>query len=559
MRMTNKIMQNNSLYNINNSKQLVDKLSTQMSTKKKITRPSDDPVIAIRALRLRSDVSQITQFYEKNAKDGESWLKVTGDALETTSEILKSMVGLCTQGAVKDFDSNNIAIVIAQLKELKGEFYSTGNVDYAGRYMFTGYRTDTPLTFMENLPENVNDPEYRKYSITEQLDVAAVDTINHTNIGTLKGVSKESYDPANGVAEEEADITNSDIYRIRLSYDNIKADDTNIPTITIVTEANKKAAALNGTPPAETPLLTPPTEIEVVSATAATGPYDYVIANPNKAILIPETGELLIGADLYEAKFNSVNNPNMTTETEIRITYEKDSWKKGDMRPEHYFACKDITKANADPAKDGTIEYNHVEYLDTTVNPPETKKYIPCDKVTQFLEYDVGYNQRIRVNTTADEVFTMDMDRNIDDMENALARLKEIETIKTDLEKMMKGMDENHPDYQNLKDTYDAAEKAHTYVRENMQKMFEGLITKTQEISDLTSLAITDNGTRASRLDLITNRLMTQKTTFETLQSANEDIDVTEVTVKLTSMDYSYQSALLATGKILQNSLMNYI
>ena len=168
MRMTNKIMQNNSLYNINNTKELTDKLSTQMSTKKKITRPSDDPVIAIRALRLRSDVSQITQFYEKNAKDGASWLKVTGDALETTSELLKNMIGLCTQGAVKDFDSNNIAIVIAQLKELKGEFYSTGNVDYAGRYMFTGYRTDTPLTFMENLPENENDPAYRKYSITEQ-------------------------------------------------------------------------------------------------------------------------------------------------------------------------------------------------------------------------------------------------------------------------------------------------------------------------------------------------------------------------------------------------------
>ena len=73
----------------------------------------------------------------------------------------------------------------------------------------------------------------------------------------------------------------------------------------------------------------------------------------------------------------------------------------------------------------------------------------------------------------------------------------------------------------------------------------------------MTSLAITDNGTRASRLDLIDNRLMTQKSTFETLQSANEDIDVTEVTVKLTSMDFSYQSALLATGKILQNSLMN--
>ncbi len=564
MRMTNKIMQNNSLYNINNNKELTDKLSTQMSTKKKITRPSDDPVIAIRALRLRSDVSQITQFYEKNAKDAESWLKVTGDALETTSEILKSMVGLCTQGAVKDFDSSNIAIVIAQLKELKEEFYSTGNVDYAGRYMFTGYRTDTPLTFIENLPEDANNRDYRKYSITEQLDSSSVDTINYTNIGTLRGVSKESYDPGNGIAEEEKDITNSDIYRIRLSYDNIKADNTNKPTVKIITEADKKAAAVTGTPPRETDLLTAG-DIEVISSTVVTdtsdanpanhtySPYDYVIKNPGKAVMIPETGEILIGADLYDAKFNSANNPDMTPGAEIRVSYEKDSWKKGDMRPEHYFACSDITDAA------NVIEYNHAEYEDTATNPPTKKTYIPCDRVTQFLEYDVGYNQKIRVNTTANEVFTMDMDRNIDDMENALSKLKEIEAVKTDLERMMDTMDEDHPDYANLKATYDAAEKAHTYVRENMQKMFEGLITKTQKISDSTSLAITDNGTRSSRLDLISNRLMTQKSTFETLQSANEDIDVTEVTVKLTSMEYSYQSALLATGKILQNSLMNYI
>lgn len=550
MRMTNKIMQNNSLYNINNNKELTNKLSTQMSTKKKLTRPSDDPVIAIRALRLRSDVSQITQFYERNAKDGESWLKVTGDALETTSEILKSMIGLCTQGAVKDFDAGNMAIVIAQLKELKNEFYSTGNVDYAGRYMFTGYRTDTPLTFTENLSENPADPSYRNFEITEQLDVSAFDTINYTNIGDLKGVTKDNYDPVNdGVKEEEADITNSNIHRIRLSYDAIKADNTNKPTITMISEADKQAAAVNGTKPQETTLIAQG-DIEVVSSTAVPNPYDYVLANPGKAVLIPETGELLIGENLYN------NNPslsNMDAGTEMRITYQKDSWKKGDMQPQHYFACKDVT----DPNK--VIEYNHAEYENTANNPPTIEKYIPCDKVTQFIEYDVGYNQRIRVNTTADEVFTMDMDRNIDDMENALAKLEEIEAVKKDLEKMMDGMEPGEAGYANLKASYDAAEKAHTYVRENMQKMVEGLITKTQEISDFTSLAITDNGTRASRLDLISNRLMTQKSTFETLQSANEDIDVTEVTVKLTSMDYSYQSALLATGKILQNSLMNYI
>lgn len=555
MRMTNKIMQNNSLYNINNNKELQDKLSTQMSTKKKISRPSDDPVIAIRALRLRSDVSQITQYYSKNAKDAESWLKVTGDALETTAEILKSMAGLCTQGAVKVFDASNVSIVVEQLKELKDEFYSTGNVDYAGRYMFTGYRTDTSLTFIENLPENPNDPAYRKYSITEQLDASAVDVVNYTQIGNLKGTTKDTYDPAaDGIKEQEANIENHDIYRIRLSYDNIKYDPTDastIPKITTISKADRDTSIQNGTRPQETDLISDVVgNITVISSTVetdtnATPPtmsaQDYVLANPDKAVLIPETGELLIGADLYANEFQT-----MDADTEIRINYQKDNWKKGDMRPQHYFACSDIT----DPAKE--IKYNQAE--DANGN-----KYIPCERIKQNMEYDVGYNQRICVNTNAHEVFTMDMDRNVDDLEQMLAELKEIEDIKTDLENMLKGMDEGAAGYDNLKASYAAAEKAHAFIRENAQKMFEGMITKVQKISDFTSLAITDNGTRASRLDLISNRLMTQKSTFETLQSANEDIDVTEVTVQLTSMNYSYQSALLATGKILQNSLMNYI
>ena len=55
MRMTNRIMENNSLYNINNNKILQDKLSTQMSTTKKLTRPSDDPVTAIRFTRVKRE------------------------------------------------------------------------------------------------------------------------------------------------------------------------------------------------------------------------------------------------------------------------------------------------------------------------------------------------------------------------------------------------------------------------------------------------------------------------------------------------------------------------
>ena len=59
MRVTNKIIQNNSITNINNNKVMEDKLNTQLATGKKINRPSDDPVVAIRSLRLRTSLTEI--------------------------------------------------------------------------------------------------------------------------------------------------------------------------------------------------------------------------------------------------------------------------------------------------------------------------------------------------------------------------------------------------------------------------------------------------------------------------------------------------------------------
>ena len=55
MRVTNNMMLRNTTSNINNNKYSVNSLNNQMSSQKKISRPSEDPVVAIRALRLRSN------------------------------------------------------------------------------------------------------------------------------------------------------------------------------------------------------------------------------------------------------------------------------------------------------------------------------------------------------------------------------------------------------------------------------------------------------------------------------------------------------------------------
>ena len=117
MRITNKIIQNNNLSNINTNKIYQDTLSTQMSTQKKINRPSDDPVVAIRALRLRSSVTEVTQYYSKNIPDAESWLNVTEDALKNLSQIMtsKAPVRSCE-------DVDEAALSYAEVKAL-----ATGN------------------------------------------------------------------------------------------------------------------------------------------------------------------------------------------------------------------------------------------------------------------------------------------------------------------------------------------------------------------------------------------------------------------------------------------------
>ena len=522
MRITNKIMENNSLYNINNNKILQDKLSTQMGTQKKLTRPSDDPVVAIRALRLRTSVSELTQFYEKNAEDADSWLDVTGKALLTVTDVLTDLSKKANGAANKKKMVDDLAIYLEQMKSLKDEFYSTGNVDYAGRYVFTGYRTDTTLTFTEAEIKETNP----RYVIHEQLKMSDFDRTNYTDIGNLEGMNASNYDKS---AVNELDVVNSDIHRMRLAYDSL--DEAGGVKIEVIGTDKK----------------TPVSTITADTGSLAKKPDPYQTiqeANENKVsktVFIPETGEVLFSDKAYD-DLNQKSATLSGSDTEIRISYTKKNWQEGDLRPEHYFACEGTTTKNG---VDKTVSYN-----------PE---YLQGEENEQAMEYDVGYNQKIRVNTTAKEAFSHGLARDIDDLERAVNTLKEIDTTKKDLEKVMKGFDEGTADYEDAKVKYEAAVKAYDYIREKVHNMFESTLSSTKDYLDSTNIAITDNGTRSQRLSLVSNRLMDQRTTFRNLQSENENVDIAEATIQLTSAKLTYDAALMATGKIMQNSLMNYI
>lgn len=543
MRITNKIMQRNSLTNINSNKELQDNLTTQMSTQKKINRASDDPVIAIRALRLRSNVTEVTQYYSKNIPDADSWLQVTEDALKNTSAIVTKMIEQATRGSNGDLTSSDRKIILEQLRALGDEVYKTGDASYAGRYVFTGYRTDTSLSFQEET-KNI------KYTITEQLDKSAISDMTSVNIGALGKWTSANYDNDPELQSlNESGVTTADVHRIRLAYEDLD-EGSELGLVYIDADGN------------EQPLTA---DYNVLSTESISGldPYAYVASyhtdasgnkiydNPDAIVLVRDTGELLIGENVYRKLMDTKDAPATSTknEAEIRITYQKTNYTADDLRPEHYYACtgqkliEDTATGNM--VNDGDpINYNQ-DYLKGIV-----------DK--QSIEYDVGFNQTIRVNSTADESYNLGIGREVDDLVRALQNVINLEETRASIEKKIAGTTDEAK-LTILNNQLVAANKAFDYAKDLCQKRFESGITSFQGYLDDTSLAITNVGTRSSKLELIQSRMQNQKTTFETLKSQNEDIDITEVAIQLSSSEMTYQAALTATGKIIQNTLLNYI
>lgn len=627
MRITTKMMQNTSLRNLNINKARQEKLTNQMSTGKNITKPSDDPVIAIRALKLNSSLDKIDQYYEKNAADAASWLELTDAAIATVNGILSNDIKaninqICNSYMkVKDREA-----VILSLTNAVKEIYSTGNADSAGRSLFTGYRTDMPLTMKSD--------KFEKNVITEQLTNAAIDKKTFVRTGDLKSINEGNFMSKDTT---EYKVSTDDIYRIRLAYGDVdikvakydkdgkptkyesnidigfmsdakvQGNRAQISTGSVSVDVNKVPAEAvfeingqeyrmlkgetidntmvsgaglpsnitlsydeNGTfkivdtnmKPNETASIgsnitkdssgkSVVTFDEKFKTSLAISNY-YPSGSDDKAYLsvvgkdnaneltyIADTGELLLG-DNIKKRF-----AELPSDTELRVTYEKSNWKENDLDPVHYFYTERTTKSSS--GKDKTIKYNENFLVDPSANGK------------QIIEYDVGNNQSLRVNTTADEVFTHDIGR---DMEEVVEMLKEYGSLEESLnavESMIKSEKYDGDELKRLEEQKAALGEAMTRVGDKINKRCQALIKDGDNYFERAQLAETDCGSRESRLRLIQNRLSMQQTNFGELVSENEDADYTDLVIQLKSIEMTYEAALSSISYVMQTSLLDFV
>ena len=519
MRVTNKMMQSNALTNLNTNKILKDKLNSQMLAESKIVRPSDDPVVAIRALRLRTDLSMVTQYHEKNIPDAKSWLELTEKAVDGTADIIAEMKNLFSQGVQDYNEPENRQNILENLKSLRDAVYISGDSDYAGRQLFTGYRTDKRLSFLQN--------ETIPYKITEQINKELIDTTIYVEKGDLSAATGSTV---------QTDVSTNLVDRIRLSYDNL--DSTVTPKIMIPKYDDPPTNSIPTLDADKNAVYEEMPGVTITPVSKDDDPSPYLNVPANEVRFVKETGELLLGKDVKN-KLESLGKKE-----EIRIEYGKSEWAKGDLRPEHYFSCV----SNEGAANE--LIYNP-DYLKSSMEARNDTR--------QYIMYDVGFNQDMRVNTTANECYTHAIGRDVDEMIGYLDELIDMHGQADDLKtKISSGLYADTA-LEELKTRYEATDKALTYVADKVGKAFQNGLEKMQGHLDKAALALTNIGNRSSTLELIENRIETQKTSFTELKEENEGVDTTEILIKIESAEVAYEAALIATGKIVQNSLMNFI
>lgn len=506
MRVTNQMVTAGSLRNMQKSMQRVSDLNQQVTTGKKISAPSEDPVIAIRALKLRTTCDQLDQYKNKNIKDAMSWVDTTQSSVQNVYDRLQDVYYYCEQGASDTFQTKDRQTIIDELNALKDAIYKEGGTTYAGRYLFSGYKTETNLVFQDDAAK-----EGLSYNITEDI---SPDSITGKNV-VLDGVKPEDLDSILAGTKTYQQPASASVYKLRLAYSSL---DNGTPSVT-VTDVNGNQTDLIGQVGANF----------TVKQVADSDTYYEV--DPDGINYIPETGEIIMGENVYN---------QIKTASNISVNYDKSKFAVGDLRPEMYFNC----------IQHKTLANGTVQNTDYTV-----------DKAGQPIKYEVNFNQYITVNAEGKDFIKHDMGNKIEDLANAVQDVLDIEnTIKK-----LKGMLED-PQYKNDKDAVgqinqmlEGADVELALKKENMQKLFGNNMTNFQNFMEDVSSVQAVVGTTYSKLELIETRVTEQLADFKELKSSNEDVETEEAAIEMYQAELVYESSLATTASVIQKTLLDYL
>ena len=153
MRVTQSMLSGNMLRNLNTSYGKMSKYQDMLNSGKVISRPSDDPVVAVKGMGYRVDLDKNEQ-YTRNIREAHTWLDTTDEALDQVGSAMKRVKELIVQASNDTNTTEDRQKINAEISQIKEQLRDIANTKVGENYIFSGTHTSQPLYNDKTGPQN---------------------------------------------------------------------------------------------------------------------------------------------------------------------------------------------------------------------------------------------------------------------------------------------------------------------------------------------------------------------------------------------------------------------
>lgn len=142
-RVSNNQLTREMLNNIRAQMVAQEKLFQQVSSNKKLLKPSDNPIGTAQAMEYRGQITNLEQ-YDTVISSGNVWTNISSTALDSAVDTWKRVNEIAISAADGTKSANDLLSMAEELEQLLQLMVQIGNTQNAGLYVFGGSDTENP-------------------------------------------------------------------------------------------------------------------------------------------------------------------------------------------------------------------------------------------------------------------------------------------------------------------------------------------------------------------------------------------------------------------------------
>ncbi len=506
MRITNSMMMDNVLRDINSGMVRMSKYNSQLASNRRMVKLSDDPIGVLNSLNARQRIYQINQ-YQNNIVQARKWVNQSENGVRDMESVIKKIrdAVIDAGGPKTDSDKSNINTLVKQLKQ---ELIDIGNTAIGNQYIYAGFNTTkAPFTMDANgkvlyngldlydtapqtgaamtAPAGVTNPVWSGdiYPVNNYTVTAAGDQLTFTGVtGNPVTVTV----PAPVAGENTLDLSAYGLGKITYTSDDP-------PTATAADMATMVAGAGTVTSGLYETITGIKIENALVDPANVTGlTWDGPITNQGKYSMQANGDVLTIVDERGTQVFKGAIDPTTGALDLSGIGLGKITWTDGGG------TGADIAQSLADAG-----------FVTTAYG----------DETSEHIRFEIGFQMLVDGTFAGTDIVGLGSDN----------MFKILDDLITDLDAGA-GTD-----------------------------VLTGYLEKLDMVQDRLLKCAVQTGARTNKLDMMENRYSLDNISAEEVRSSIEDIDQAYTIMQYKFMAAIYEQALAAGAKIIQPTLMDFL